>query len=759
MKKFLQLLLLALFLFLFICPDLFSQGTVETRSFFSSSLGIDKNYYVYLPANYYQSTENYPVVYFFRNREHEWFNTSWRSNGRALKEVADDLIAAGLIGPMILVGPNSGSNRGASQYYGCINMLRPDLSPVAGIGTGMFEDYIIDDLITHIDSTFRTVPDKGHRGIDGFSMGGYISTTIGLRNPTLFSSIGSYDGTLMYYNLDDPSTPDSIADDYLWMYESIIDPIFDMPRNIPYMLEHSATNILEDADSTQLNQIRSNRFHISHSYKDGTGNYLRNKQLVDKLYEKGIRNSWGNPILHYDAIHNYDFADVHATASLMKHWQTFNETKISTPSLIDFGITENSGRNHKVVVFNFGQGDVTVNDIQTNSAEFDIVNLPSLPITLQPDIDTLVFSFTFSPSSNQSFTDTAYIMSDDPATPIAKIILRGQGGSFNSEAGTIYASSNSNLYEINPTSVVTNLIGSYGMGITSIRELSVNNETNVLYGLISYGDDYHDIVKLNTLGGEAIYFNYIYHPSDISGAAFNNDSLLYMGSYFSGNIYTINIYYPYWYPPVNLIASTGLPITGLAFNHLTGELWAAVGSTGNLDKVYKINVSTGDTTYIGKTGLNKSTQDIVFDSHGVLYGLIGGGTDTLITIDTLTGTATKLGSLNTSGLFAIAISPEEPNNVIESPRNIIPIEFNLAQNYPNPFNPSTTIEYAITERTAVKLVLYDILGREVKVLVNEEKNTGYYKLEFNASGLSSGIYSYRLQAGSFVVTKKMVLMK
>ena len=86
-------------------------------------------------------------------------------------------------------------------------------------------------------------------------------------------------------------------------------------------------------------------------------------------------------------------------------------------------------------------------------------------------------------------------------------------------------------------------------------------------------------------------------------------------------------------------------------------------------------------------------------------------------------------------------------------------EYNLEQCYPNPFNPSTTIQYSIKERSSVKLILYDVLGAQLMVLVNEEQEAGYYKVEFNAGNLASGIYFYRIQAGDFVETKKMVFMK
>jgi hypothetical protein len=88
-----------------------------------------------------------------------------------------------------------------------------------------------------------------------------------------------------------------------------------------------------------------------------------------------------------------------------------------------------------------------------------------------------------------------------------------------------------------------------------------------------------------------------------------------------------------------------------------------------------------------------------------------------------------------------------------------PTDFELAQNYPNPFNPSTTIQYSIKERSLVELVLYDILGAQVVVLVNEEQEAGNYKINFNDGRLVSGVYFYRLKAGNFIETKKMVLLK
>jgi photosystem II stability/assembly factor-like uncharacterized protein len=95
--------------------------------------------------------------------------------------------------------------------------------------------------------------------------------------------------------------------------------------------------------------------------------------------------------------------------------------------------------------------------------------------------------------------------------------------------------------------------------------------------------------------------------------------------------------------------------------------------------------------------------------------------------------------------------------------NALPQQFVLSQNYPNPFNPSTTIEFSISKQSFVTLKVYDLLGREVATLVNKELQAGSFKTQFDASsaraGLASGVYLYRLNAGGFVQTKKLMLMK
>ncbi len=85
--------------------------------------------------------------------------------------------------------------------------------------------------------------------------------------------------------------------------------------------------------------------------------------------------------------------------------------------------------------------------------------------------------------------------------------------------------------------------------------------------------------------------------------------------------------------------------------------------------------------------------------------------------------------------------------------------FVLSQNYPNPFNPATVISFEIPSRNFVELKIYDLLGREITSLVNEEKDAGKYSIRFNGNSLASGVYFYKLTSGNYSQTKKLILMK
>jgi hypothetical protein len=114
--------------------------------------------------------------------------------------------------------------------------------------------------------------------------------------------------------------------------------------------------------------------------------------------------------------------------------------------------------------------------------------------------------------------------------------------------------------------------------------------------------------------------------------------------------------------------------------------------------------------------------------------------------------------VNDQCYYTIIKYAQTPNAVRRNDGSV-PTTFALSQNFPNPFNPLTTIRYSLPLSANVKLAVYDLLGREITTLVNEEQSAGWKEVEWNAKNISSGIYFYKLTTGIFVDIKKMIVVK
>jgi len=112
-----------------------------------------------------------------------------------------------------------------------------------------------------------------------------------------------------------------------------------------------------------------------------------------------------------------------------------------------------------------------------------------------------------------------------------------------------------------------------------------------------------------------------------------------------------------------------------------------------------------------------------------------------------------------SDTFTVAVYPTPTQVESTDGIEMVPSKFSLSQNYPNPFNPTTTIRYELKQAEHVNLSVYDVLGREVKVLVDNDQTAGTYHLEFDADGLTNGVYFYHIKAGSFEKTCKMIILE
>jgi photosystem II stability/assembly factor-like uncharacterized protein len=187
----------------------------------------------------------------------------------------------------------------------------------------------------------------------------------------------------------------------------------------------------------------------------------------------------------------------------------------------------------------------------------------------------------------------------------------------------------------------------------------------------------------------------------------------------------------------------------VTFNSGNNFVFSQTQSGDTLRNGYFLNGKTGwvvgDSGYILKTtnaGINftKQNSNTTFDLLDIHF------------IDSNTGIICgkngKILRTTNGGVTNIEKSNEET-----------PTEYDLFQNYPNPFNPVTRINFALPKQGFVTLKIYDITGREVKVLLNEFRRAGYYTVDFNGSNFASGVYFYRIQSGNFISVKKMVLIK
>ena len=174
-----------------------------------------------------------------------------------------------------------------------------------------------------------------------------------------------------------------------------------------------------------------------------------------------------------------------------------------------------------------------------------------------------------------------------------------------------------------------------------------------------------------------------------------------------------------------------------------------------------------DVSIIGNFDVVQKDANPNFSKSGIWYDYFSG--DTLSISNPTAAISLQPGEFHIYTTVKLPTPEEGILTGVESTENInkiIPASFSLEQNYPNPFNPTTKIRYSIPaslnsskEGNFTQLKVYDLLGNEIITLVNKEQQPGNYEVNFNGTSLASGIYFYTIRIGSFVSTKKMVLLK
>jgi len=163
-----------------------AQGTVEINYFYSEALQVDCGYTIHLPEGYDDSDEHYPTLYFLHG-----FGANHYLIYGGIHDIMDSLVSLGQVDPFIIVRPDGSASPYLGSFYTNSALY------------GDFEDYIMYDLIEHIDNTYRTIDHRLYRGIGGHSMGGYGATKLGIKYYDLFGSISSHSGALVFDNLTD----------------------------------------------------------------------------------------------------------------------------------------------------------------------------------------------------------------------------------------------------------------------------------------------------------------------------------------------------------------------------------------------------------------------------------------------------------------------------------------------------------------------------------------------------------------------------
>lgn len=351
----------------------------------------------------------------------------------------------------------------------------------------------------------------------------------------------------------------------------------------------------------------------------------------------------------------------------------------------------------------------------------NIVNLPTFPITL-PAIDgELNLVVEFLPDSIRLYTDSLVIISNDPDDSLITVRVSGQGVG----TGITVDDSDPTTYIFPPD--VQNWVGT---------------------------PDPANLDKWYRISGSGInltrMFAYIYFnpPTELQSVEWYPEIPRKPGST-TDEPDSFDVFVQI---PINSTNST--PTARYRINHFNGI-------TDTIISQYNRTLNDGKIP-LGRYTFLRGGRD----SHGsgTVYGSVYLLNDTALVSafyqDSLVNTARQDSHL----VRADALILEQAGIVGIFEPDFIPLEFSLSQNYPNPFNPVTQIRYTLPQLANVSLKIYDILGREVKTLVNREQAPGAYRIEWNGTNnygvqVSSGMYIYRVVAGKFVQTKKMMFLK
>ncbi|HRI46781.1 MAG TPA: FlgD immunoglobulin-like domain containing protein [Ignavibacteriaceae bacterium] len=490
-------------------------------------------------------------------------------------------------------------------------------------------------------------------------------------------------------------------------------------------------------------------FSGSKIIQSGKGNYV-----VD--FGSG-RNRWGDYTgIWLSPTDETEFYALGEFASATNTWgtnishiriQKYNGPKIITlDESINFGEVEIGTTSHlkKIVLQNFGDADVVISSITNNHLGFKLKSEINFPKILHP-YDTLNLFFEFTPNSEGDISEIIGVTSNDNtfqgirvkaiAYQITQVIQNKLYG----------ITTDGKLIEIDKTSGLSTMIGE--TGYDNFRAIAINPINKQLFGFRNSLNK-TQLYRINGDNGKAyLLFNELAILA--SGITFDELGNILLSER-NGRIIKLNSL------TGDLISELQVnsPLNTISFNLKTNEIWGAVYKAvgAGRDKIIKVNRVTGDTCLVGITGYGTLTTDLEFDSEGNLMGLKFGANQAseFFKIDTSDGKGSMATVVTISGASSLAYIGENLVS-IKNDKNIELVSaFELDQNYPNPFNPSTQIGFNLPSSSAVKLLIYNMLGEIVQTLEEKSLEKGYHTFVWTGkdilgSDCSNGVYFYQLK--------------
>ncbi|MCU0343941.1 MAG: T9SS type A sorting domain-containing protein, partial [Ignavibacterium sp.] len=661
----------------------------------------------------------------------------------------------------------AGNSQTGTGYYSFYKLANPTSSPVlTGVNISVPIYYSAPranqlgggtPLIESGGSTIRNAP---------IFRDGFLYAAHSIRN-----SVHPANSSVKYFKVDVSNntiveSAELGASGYYYIYPGIA---VDKDGNIVINFSRSANTEYMGAYYTSRRATDPPGLSSAYTLQEGLGNYVKTFS--------GTRNRWGDYMGAFlDPADQYSFWMCTEYASTGNNYAVsvgrvrlepfagtyvFPEVQIYNFGQVEVGLASDT---ITTILANYGTDDLIISSIPSSVGDFTLVSSHTFPITLQT-YDTLFVKFIFNPTTvgeqnleyevfnnSTSFTGFSFSGSGFEMIPAEDFSMYAVTGLQNGGQTVSINKSTGSGTNIGPSNY-TDLIG-----------LAIHPVTKVIYSVRSSVAG-SILLRLNSGAGDA-YPLYTYPLPEIFSIAFDSSGTLY-GVLKGGQVYELNLEDGTY----NLITTIPCQRISVKFHPQTNELWGTVKNfLGNpKDQIVKIDLSTGDTTRIGRTGYNVNTIDLAFDESNQLYGIKGAGTlvSDLFRINQTTGTGTMVGSVGIKDLTGLSYSSGVTS--VQNDEIRIPIEYSLYQNYPNPFNPSTQIKFALPINSSVRITIYNLLGEVVRELVNTDMNTGVHTVQWNSEDVSgrkvsSGIYFYEINANGvdgnqFNQVRKMILMK